>query len=198
VIDSKYRDVVERASDAICIIQDGLVKYANPRLAGMYGGSVEELIDTLFISYIHPDDIPMVRDRYDRLMAGEQVPSVYEVTLKHKDGSKIYTELNAGLIEYLGKPAELVIIRDITERKQTEDALSQERDKLESVTSSVGVGLALISKDYRTLWANRVLHDIFGDVEGKPCYLTYNQQLAVCPECGVRSIFDMGHRPSCA
>ncbi|HAV10826.1 MAG TPA: hypothetical protein DCX22_04350 [Dehalococcoidia bacterium] len=190
--ESKYRSVVERASDAICIIQDGLVKYANPRLAGMYGGSVEELIDTLFISYIHPDDIPMVRDRYDRLMAGEQVPSVYEVTLKHKDGSKIYTELNAGLIEYLGKPAELVIIRDITERKQTEDALSQERDKLESVTSSVGVGLALISKDYRTLWANRVLHDIFGDVEGKPCYLTYNQQLAVCPECGVRSIFDMG------
>ncbi len=118
MIDSKYRDVVERASDAICIIQGGLVKYANPWLAGMYGGSVEELIDTPFINYIHPDDIPVVRDRYDRRMAGEQVPSIYQATLRRKDGSKLYAELNIGLVEYLGKPAELVIIRDITERKK--------------------------------------------------------------------------------
>jgi len=81
---------------------------------------------------------------------------------------------------------------DITERKKAEEALLTERDRLEIVTESIGAGLAVISKDYRTLWANRVLKRIFGDVEGKICYSTYNQRSEICPRCGVREVFETG------
>ena len=79
---------------------------------------------------------------------------------------------------------------DITKRKKTKEALIAERDRLETVTKNIGAGLAIISKDYRTLWANSVLKQIFGDVEGKKCYSTYNQSKRICQKCGVREIFN--------
>jgi PAS domain S-box-containing protein len=81
---------------------------------------------------------------------------------------------------------------EITERKRAEEALRAERDKLEIVTRNIGAGLCIISKDYRTIWANKVLKDIFGDVEGKVCHLTYNKQPEVCPGCGVKEVFETG------
>ncbi len=86
----------------------------------------------------------------------------------------------------------LGIFWDITERKQAEESLRIERERLETVTQNAGVGLAIISKDYRTLWANEVLKQMFGDVEGKICYSTYNQRTEICPGCGVREIFETG------
>jgi PAS domain S-box-containing protein len=82
--------------------------------------------------------------------------------------------------------------RDITESKRAEEALRGEREKLQLLSQNVGAGLAIISKDYRTLWANKVLKDLYGDVEGKTCYSTYNRRAAICPGCGVQEIFERG------
>jgi PAS domain S-box-containing protein len=84
------------------------------------------------------------------------------------------------------------VFTDITERKKAETSLQQEHAKLDTITSSIGVGLAIISKEYRTLWVNQVLRDIFGAVEGKPCYAAFNGQADICPGCGVKTIFETG------
>jgi len=81
---------------------------------------------------------------------------------------------------------------DITELRRAEEVLRSERERLEMVTQNMGAGLAFVSKDYHTLWANNVLKRIFGDVEGKVCYSTYNQRAEICPECGVREVFEKG------
>ncbi|MGQ9477921.1 MAG: ATP-binding protein, partial [Candidatus Bipolaricaulia bacterium] len=70
--------------------------------------------------------------------------------------------------------------------------LEAERDRLQFVTEAMGAGLALISKDYRTIWANDYLKEIFGEVEGKPCYEAYNRQPEVRPWCAVREVFETG------
>ena len=63
---------------------------------------------------------------------------------------------------------------------------------IEMITQNVGAGLCIISKDYRTLWANKIIKELFGDVEGKTCYETFNQRTEICPECGVKEIFETG------
>jgi PAS domain S-box-containing protein len=98
---------------------------------------------------------------------------------KHGEPETVYGELAHG-------------IKATMEQKKAEEALSAERDRLEMVTRSIGAGLAIISRDYRTLWANDVLKQMFGDVEGKICYSTYNQRNDICPECRVQEIFETG------
>lgn len=118
--EEKYRNLVEQANDGICILQDNHVKFANKCLADMWGGSVEEIINTPFTNYIHPDEKSKLADYYTRRLANENVPSRFEIVLKHISGSNVNAELSAEVIKYMGKPANLVIIRDITERKKSE------------------------------------------------------------------------------
>ena len=125
--EKKYRSLVELANDGIAIIQDNLLKYVNPVLAQMAGYTVNEVIDTPFADYIHPDELSQVLDYHKRRMAGEKVPSTYETGLKHKNGSKIDVEFNAEIITYQEKPAAFSIVRDMTERKLAEE----EKKKLE-------------------------------------------------------------------
>jgi signal transduction histidine kinase len=61
---------------------------------------------------------------------------------------------------------------------------------LEVVTENIGAGLIIISKDYRILWANKFLKQIFGNVEQKPCYPTIHKRYAICPDCGVKKVFE--------
>jgi PAS domain S-box-containing protein len=121
--EEKYRNLVEWANDGICIIQDTLVKYSNPQLGLTMGYSVEEMLNTPFIRYIHTNGMLTCTDSCYRRMADEDVPQKYETMLKHKDGHAIEVEVNAGIITYQRHPADLVFIRDITQRKQMEKEL---------------------------------------------------------------------------
>ncbi|MBI4792190.1 MAG: PAS domain-containing protein [Deltaproteobacteria bacterium] len=75
-------------------------------------------------------------------------------------------------------------------RKQVGDLLNGEKEKLEKMTGSIGAGLVIISPDYQVLWANKVIQDIFGHVEGKKCHLAFNRLSGICPDCGVRKVLE--------
>lgn len=135
--EEKYRNLVERANDGIAIIQETLIKYINPRLAEICGYTFDEIVGKPFTGYIHPDEIPKVVGHYQQRLAGEEVPSIYETALRHKDGSRIDIEFNASLITYQEKPTAFAIIRDLTERKQLETQLQQAR-KMEAIGTLAG------------------------------------------------------------
>jgi len=123
--EEKYRNLVERANDGIVVIQDNIVKMCNHYVTEFWGGTIDQIVGRNFTDFIHPDALPEVVKRYNRRMAGESVPSIYESVLKRKDGSRFFAELNAGIISYEGKPADFIIIRDINERKRLEKRLRE-------------------------------------------------------------------------
>jgi PAS domain S-box-containing protein len=133
--EAKYRNVVERSNDGIGIIRDGQFVYANEQLARMIGYSAGEMTGKPFAGFVHPDELPLVADRYRRRMAGEDVSSIYETLGKHKDGRKVPMELNVGLIPYQNELAELVIVRDISDRKQAEAALQESENRYRALFS---------------------------------------------------------------
>ena len=123
--EEKYRNLVERASDGIAIIQDSLLRYVNPALTAISGYGQEQLLNTTFHSLIWPDDHPTVEEHYRRRLAGEEQSVTYEAGLIHSEGHRVPVELNAGTITYLGRRADLVIVRDIAERKLVEEEIRQ-------------------------------------------------------------------------
>ena len=153
--EGKYRNLVERASDGICIAQEGTIHYANTRLAQMAGYSVEEVIDKPFIDYFTLEEVPKVLDRYKRRMAGQSVTPVYETVLRQKNGSRVDVEVNAGIITYEGKPADFVLVRDITERKRAEALLLENEQHYRTMFENTGTSMILIEEDMTISMANR-------------------------------------------
>jgi PAS domain S-box-containing protein len=118
--EEKYRNLVEKASDGIAIIQDMKFMYVNPRLAEMVGYSVKDFLNKPVTDMIHPDEMPKVVDRHKGRLAGKKVPSIYESAIKAKNGRKVLVEFNVSQNLYLGKSTTFVFVRDITKRKMEE------------------------------------------------------------------------------
>jgi PAS domain S-box-containing protein len=127
--EAKYSALVENSADGIVIIQDGVLKFASPISLKLVGYRPEELVGTDFIKIITPENQKKVAKRYADRMAGKEVPNLYEISLIKKNGTTVPVEINATLIDYEGRPADLVLIRDITERKQAEEALRESEEK---------------------------------------------------------------------
>lgn len=123
--EEKYRTLIDRANDGICVVQDSIVKMCNRCITEFWGGSIEQILGRNIMDFIHPDALSEIVDRYNRRMAGESPPPIYETILKRKDSSRFHAELNAGIISYGGKPADLIIIRDMNDRKKAEEALRE-------------------------------------------------------------------------
>jgi len=117
--DRNYRNLLEKANDGVTIVQDEEIKYVNPSLARMVGHEPGSLIGIPHTRWLAPEEVGSVSERYRRRLAGEDLPPVVRTTLMHKNGSKVRVEFDSSLITYQGRPALMVIVRDLGERKQS-------------------------------------------------------------------------------
>ncbi len=124
--EERYRTLVENARDGIVIVQDSLIKYANSRLAAMLGLTVSDLLEKQFDPFIYPDERVRVRERYVRRNAGFEEPTSYETAILRQDGARVLVEFTIGTLLYHSRAAEIVIVRDISEHRLTEQALQRQ------------------------------------------------------------------------
>ena len=134
--EENYRALVEQANDGIVVIQDGTLRFVNSAITKITGYSTDELLDSNFLEYIKQSEIENVKTKYAKRMKGEPVPK-YESKIVRKDGEIIEVEFNGGLTNYNGTIADLVMVRDITERKKAEE----ERNRLFNLSSDL-IGIA--------------------------------------------------------
>ena len=118
--EEKYRNVVNSANDGIAIVQDQIVRFANPRLEIMGGYKPGEIVGRPYTEFLSPQEMPAVRNFYEAQLAGNEASSKAELQLHKKNRLPLFVEVNSSLIPYRNKPAVLVIIRDSTERKRTD------------------------------------------------------------------------------
>ncbi len=137
--EEKYRKLVERANDGIVIIQDGVLKFANSKFMEEYSLELDAAIGKDFREFVAPEFLETLIERYHKRMAGEPVPDIYEARLIDGDGMVVDTEINASLIEYEGGKADLVIVRDITERKRAEEKLLSYQNQLRCLASELAL-----------------------------------------------------------
>jgi PAS domain S-box-containing protein len=181
--EEKYRNLVERANDGIAFIQNGIVMYANPRLAEIWGGVTDEVIGTPFADYLSPECVSEVVDRYKRRMSGEDVPAMFEITFMRKDGSRMDAEVNANVVMHKGEPTDLVFIRDITERKRAEEALRKEQTLLRTLINALPDYVFVKDSESRFVTANMAHLEAMGaasldSVIGKSDFDLFPKELA--------------------
>jgi len=124
-----YLTVLENTHEPIYVAQNGMLKYVTKNVIQTSGYSEEELLSRPFIDFIHPDDREYVMSRHMQRLKGKNPTNLYQYRLIDKYGNTRLMELNVTRIIWDGKPATLNFINDITEQKQTQEALrlSEER-----------------------------------------------------------------------
>lgn len=123
--EQKHSALVEQAKDGVYIVQDEVLKFANRALGEINGYSLEEMQDMPFLQVAAEDSKGLVAKRYRQRMSGAPTPSGYEIKIQCKDGTMKDVEVSAGIIQYQGRPADMGIVRDITERKRMDEALRE-------------------------------------------------------------------------
>jgi PAS domain S-box-containing protein len=135
--EERYRVLVEFSPNSICVHRDGKLLYVNPAGLWLFGATnIDELVGRSVLDFIHPDSLPVVRERIRQVRAGETAPLIEEkfVTL---NGEVRDVEVMAIPIIWEQSPASQVIIRDISERKQGEALLAGEKRLLEMIATGV-------------------------------------------------------------
>ena len=125
VTEEKYRLLVENANQGIVVIQDGMLKYLNPKAAEVTGWPKQELISKPFADIVHPDDRSMVAESHQRRMGGEGKLQAYAFRIVDKQGRVRWLENHGVDIEWEGKPAGLDSLTDITKRKMAETQIQR-------------------------------------------------------------------------
>jgi len=121
----KYETIVENGNDGIIIIQDYTVKFANSRMTEMLGYSLPEVLGKPFISFASAEYVKAIKEHYEKRLAGEKVENSYKIKLVKKGDGNLSVEVSGSIIDYKGKSADMVFIRDITLREKAEEELQK-------------------------------------------------------------------------
>jgi PAS domain S-box-containing protein len=130
--EAQYRSIFEAVSDGILIndLDTGNVVAVNPAACQMFGYDYEELLSIHPVQVIHPDYHQEFANYIDKMRSGHKFNS--EAVNLRRDGTSFDVEASGSLCMYQGRQHGLVVVRDITQRKQAEMQLKQQAENLEN------------------------------------------------------------------
>lgn len=141
----QYRGIFEAVTDGLMIInEENIIVTANSAACRMHGYTDEEFVELRPLTLIHTDYRHIFTEFLSTIEGGQK--SHASIVNVRQDGTVLNVEIHGTSIDYQGQPHQLLIIHDITERVQTEEAMRRTQ-KLESL----GVLAGGIAHDFNNL-----------------------------------------------
>ena len=165
--EEKYRLLVEESIQGIVIAQ-GIpprMVFVNPAMTMILGYTSEELSSLSpkeIEGLVHSEDRAFFFKNYKDRLEGKLVLPRYEIRGIRKDGTVVWLELSSTYIEYKGQPAVQATFLDITERKQVEEALRTEKQRLQALTENSPFGMVMIDQNGNFRYMNPKFRELFG------------------------------------
>ena len=124
--EAQYRSLAEWTPESIIIHGEGKMLFINPAAIKMLGATcASDLVGKPILDLIHPDFRKIVSQRLDKNAKPGGKSPMQEQKLFKRDGSVIDVEVQGMRVNFNGKPAVHAAMRDITERKHSEELVRQ-------------------------------------------------------------------------
>jgi len=137
-----YRSIFDASPCPLAILQDGQYQLVSPSFLEVFGYTQEGVDRGLsFMDVVQGRDKESVLRRHEDHVAGKDLPRTYQIDLVTADGRAIPFETSEALISFGGRPANLVLTRDLTERLKAAEELSRQTEKLELALDASGIAL---------------------------------------------------------
>jgi diguanylate cyclase (GGDEF)-like protein/PAS domain S-box-containing protein len=164
--DRWLRSVVENSSETVTIVDpDGTLRYANPAWERVLGYHPDEAVGTMnMLDHVHPEDLTHVLEETEKALAeGGITTNKAEYRFRHKDGSWRWMEsVGTYLLDDPEVGGVVVTSRDVTQRKEAEEAKGRLARRNQLILDSAGEGICGLDREGRTTFVNRMAASLTG------------------------------------
>jgi diguanylate cyclase (GGDEF)-like protein/PAS domain S-box-containing protein len=140
--EERYRQLADTSPDGILVKDNGNYVFANPAAARIFGAeTAASLMGRSSANFFDAATAEIIQKRIAQVL--ERGESGHPVTLlsKRLDGSSAYVEIIPARIRWEGRPAVQIIMRDVTEKKHTQDKLRVMNERLKLAVEGTGEGI---------------------------------------------------------
>ncbi len=153
--EERYRLLVELSPAAIFVHSHGALLFANAAGATMLGAAHPgELTGKSLVAFIHPDHRREWAIRTEQIEQAGQPRRLEQTQFVAADGRTLYAEVSAAPITYRGQAARLVVVRDISRRRQAETELAERSRLLEAFFANTLTCIVLLDRDFNFIRVN--------------------------------------------
>lgn len=179
--DARFRMLVESSLDIIYTVDSGgIITSLNPAFMQITGWTAEEWIGKSFNPLIHPEDLPFIVSRVERITRGELLPAA-EVRLATKSGEYRWVEFKTVPMVKNGQVIGLMgTARDITDRKRAEEALRESEQRYRTLVESSSDAILLVDQERMIVSFNQAFLHLSGfgwnEVQGKSTRIIHDSE----------------------
>lgn len=163
----RFRAITEHLPVGIFIASENRFAYVNPAAAEFFGASgPEQLFGTEIGKRIHPDFMSAVAERIRKLKNKESVKDVFDHMWIRLDGSLTWGETVGEPIEYAGKDASVVVIRDTNYRRNRKEQSHPWKELCAEVCRQTGTLLAVLDRNQQLCYVSAPFQSLLEHAEG--------------------------------
>ncbi|MHA1277021.1 MAG: PAS domain S-box protein [Candidatus Helarchaeota archaeon] len=163
--EEKFKMITEQSLMGILILQDGVIKYANEAVSTISEFTIGELLSwppNYFINLVYPADRDFVMKQAVLKQKGERgAITHYYYRIFTKSKAVKWISQYSKTVQFQGKPADLVTLIDITERRLTEQKLKESEEHFRTISEQLLMGICILQDD-RIIYVNQEYADLFG------------------------------------
>ncbi len=154
----RFRLLVENSLDLVLeISREGTILYITPNALSVLGFEPQELVHTNVFARVHPEDLPHAHEQF--ALPQGRVTCRYQ----HKDGSWRWVETTGrDFFNSLGEQRSVLIARDVTDRKNAEEAVRQSEERMRAILENALEAVVTMSADGLITGWNTRAETIFG------------------------------------
>ncbi len=140
--EGNFKALAENANDAILLLsKEGRIVYANSRAAQMSGYSEAALRGKHIREFVPAHELAKVEERFSARMNGRPAAPCYETEIVVKPDRPLPVEVSGARTTWHNEPANVVVLRDISERKATEELLRVQQQRLMQADKLASIGM---------------------------------------------------------
>jgi PAS domain S-box-containing protein len=194
--EDKYRTILEDIKEGYWEIDlAGNLTFFNDAICRLLGYPKKKLLGMNYRDFTTAEDTEKIYKAFNRVYRTGKPTANMFFSVSLKDGSRRFAE--SSVFPRRNDKGEIIgfrgASRDVTERRQTEEALQAEKNKLQSLIGAMEDALTIRDRDYNLTYLNERVKAVYGGTQiGEKCYRAFEGREKVCDGCPAEKAFRDG------